>query len=66
MRSARTCLIILLDESDAHLRDIRGAQWEGRPAAKYPTLYGSLSQLAEENGSNPFQFRFESEVNYHN
>ena len=26
--------------------------------------FGSLSQLAEENGSNPFQFRFESEVNY--
>lgn len=28
-------------------------------------IYGSLSQLAEENGSNPFKFRFESEVNYH-
>ena len=31
-----------------------------------PRIYGSLSQLAEENGSNPFQFRFESEVNYQN
>ena len=28
--------------------------------------YGSLPQLAEGNGSNPFKFRFESEVNYQN
>ena len=28
-------------------------------------IYGSLPQLAEGNGSNPFKFRFESEVNYH-
>lgn len=28
-------------------------------------IYGSLPQLAEGNGSNPFKFRFKSEVNYH-
>ena len=31
----------------------------------YSLVYAPLSQLVEENGSNPFQFRFESEREYH-
>ena len=44
---------------------------QDRKAAPYEATalvwlqFSSLSQLAEENGSNPFKFRFESEVNYH-